>query len=153
VNTLLARSLLLTLGLLLGAPLLAAKDLLNLDRQGLALQGYDPVAYVVDGKAVPGNPALTASAGGGTYRFSTAAHQAAFNADPAKYLPAFGGYCAYGVSKNALVEVDPNAFEVVDGKLLLQYSKSILEKFNKDQAGNLAKAEGNWAGLVERKGK
>ncbi len=76
-----------------------------------------------------------------------------FNADPAKYKPQFGGYCAYGVSRNKLVEIDVNAFQFVDGKLLLQYSKGVRDDFNKDQNGNLTKANANWPALVEKKGK
>ena len=76
-----------------------------------------------------------------------------FKADPVKYTPEFGGYCAYGVSKNKLVEIDVDAFQIVDGKLLLQYSKGVRDDFNADAKGNLAKANTNWTGLVEKKGK
>ena len=65
----------------------------------------------------------------------------------------FGGYCAYGVSRNKLVEIDVDAFQIVNGRLLLQYSKGVRDDFNKDTKGNLAKAEANWPGLVEKKGK
>jgi len=64
----------------------------------------------------------------------------------------FGGYCAYGVSRNKLVEIDVDAFQVVDGKLLLQYSKGVRDDFNKDTQGNLTKANANWPALVEKKG-
>jgi len=76
-----------------------------------------------------------------------------FKADPAKYEPEFGGYCAYGVSRNKLVEIDVDAFQIVDGKLLLQYSKGVRDNFNEDKAGNLAKAKANWTGLAAKKGK
>ena len=87
------------------------------------------------------------------YYFASADHQALFDASPAKYVPQFGGFCAYGVSKGSAVEIDPTAFQIVDGRLLLQYSHGILEKFNKDTVGNLKKADANWGALVEKKGK
>jgi len=69
------------------------------------------------------------------------------------YEPAFGGFCAFGVSRNKLVEIDPEAFQIVDGRLLLQYSKGVRSDFNKDAQGNLTRAKANWPALVERKGK
>jgi hypothetical protein len=76
-----------------------------------------------------------------------------FKDDPAKYEPAFGGYCAFGVSRNKLVEIDVDAFQIVDGRLLLQYNKGIRDDFSKDAKGNLAKASANWPLLVEKRGK
>jgi len=70
-----------------------------------------------------------------------------------KYEPQFGGYCAYGVSHDKLAPVEIDAFQIVDGKLYMQYSKSIRDSFNEDQKGNLGKAMQNWPGLVEKKGK
>lgn len=128
------------------------KTLLNLDRTGLALQGYDPVAYVTDHQPVKGKSELAYRHEGALYYFATQAHRDAFKADPAKYTPAFGGYCAYGVSRGKLVEIDPTAFQIVDGRLLLQYSKSVRDDFNRDSKGNLAKADAQWPTLVERKG-
>ena len=129
------------------------KMLLNLDSSGIAIQGYDPVAFFADGKPVKGDPKFASKRDGAVYFFASKEHKEMFNAAPAKYEPAFGGYCAYGVSRNKLVEIDVDAFQVVDGKLLLQYSKGVRDDFNKDQAGNLGKANTNWPGLVEKKGK
>ena len=129
-----------------------AKCLLNLDKTGLAIQGYDPVAFFTDNKPVKGQAGFSSQCDGATYRFASQAHKDLFDKDPAKYEPAFGGYCAYGVSRNKLVELDVNAFQIVDGRLLLQYSKGVREDFNEDTRGNLAKAEKNWPGLVEKKG-
>jgi len=129
------------------------KSLLNLDKAGLAIQGYDPVAFFTDHKPVMGRAELGYRHNGALYYFASREHRDAFKADPAKYEPAFGGYCAFGVSRNKLVEIDVEAFQIVDGKLLLQYSKSVREDFNKDAAGNLAKANTNWPGLVDKKGK
>jgi YHS domain-containing protein len=135
-------------------PVLAqTKTLLNLDKSGVAVQGYDPVAFFTDHRPEKGNPKFTSRRGGAIYFFTSEEHQQLFNADPAKYEPAFGGYCAYGVSRDRLVEIDVNAFQIVKGRLLLQYSKGVRDDFNRDQKANLAKANANWPGLVAKKGK
>ncbi len=141
------------LGLALPAFAQSNKSLMNLDKHGLALQGYDPVAFFTEQKPVKGMADIQSTYHGGTYRFATAEHKALFDANPEKYEPAFGGYCAYGVSRSKLVEIDPEASQIVDGRLLLQYSKGVRNDFNKDPKGNLAKADANWPVLVERKGK
>lgn len=129
------------------------KSLLNLDSSGVAIQGYDPVAFFTDGKPVKGGAKFVSKHDGAIYFFASKEHKDLFNADPAKYEPVFGGYCAYGVSRNKLIDVDVDAFQIVDGKLLMQYSKGVRNDFNKDTKGNLAKADANWPGLVEKKGK
>ena len=130
-----------------------SKTLLNLDKSGLAIQGHDPVALFTDSKPVKGKPGFVYRHNGAIYQFATKEHRDTFKADPAKYEPQFGGYCAYGISRGKLVEIDVEAFQVVDGKLLLQYSKGVRDDFNKDVKGNLAKASANWPSLVEKKGK
>ena len=130
-----------------------SKTLLNLDKNSLAIQGYDAVAFFTDNNSVKGDQKFSSSFKGATYLFSSREHKELFDKEPSKYEPAFGGYCAYGVSRNKLVEIDPEAFQIVDGRLLLQYSKSIRNDFNKDTQGNLAKANANWPGLLEKNGK
>ena len=137
-------------GLATAAP---AKELLNLDRNGVAIQGYDPVAFFTDAKPVRGRPDLASTLRGATYRFASPEHKAAFEREPETYAPAFGGFCAYGVSRERLVDVDVDAFQIVNGRLLLQYSTSIRDDFNEDTAGNLARADRSWPALVEAKGK
>ncbi len=129
------------------------KTLLNLDGSGIAIQGYDPVAFFTDHKPVKGSPQFVAKRDGAIYLFANKEHKDLFVADPAKYEPQFGGYCAYGVSRDRLVPIDVDAFQIVDGKLLLQYSQGVRDDFNKDTSGNLAKANTNWPALVEKKGK
>jgi YHS domain-containing protein len=129
------------------------KTLLNLDASGIAIQGYDPVAFFSDGKPVKGDDKFVSKRDGAIYLFVSREHKDLFNADPAKYEPVFGGYCAYGVSRDRLVEIDVDAFQILNGKLFLQYSKGVRDDFNKDTQGNLAKANANWPGLVEKKGK
>jgi len=129
------------------------KTLLNLDKAGVAIQGYDPVAFFTDHQPVKGSQQFLSKQDGAIYFFATKKHKEMFTKDPAKYEPAFGGYCAYGLSKGKLVDIDVDAFQIVDGRLLLQYSKGVRDDFNKDTKSNLAKAEANWPGLVEKKGK
>ena len=144
--------LLLTVGLAL--PVFAqAKSLLNLDETGVAIQGYDPVAFFTDHNPVKGDPKFLIKHDGAIYFFASKEHKDLFKADPAKYEPVYGGYCAYGVSRGKLVEIDVNAFQIVNGKLLMQYSQDIRDDFNKDPDGNLAKADANWPKLVAKKGK
>jgi YHS domain-containing protein len=143
-------------GLIVGLAFAASaqtKMLLNLDNSGVAIQGYDPVAFFTDGKPVKGKAEFVAKHDGAVYQFASKEHRDLFTKDPAKYEPQFGGYCAYGVSRNKLAQVDIEAFQIVDGKLLMQYSKGIRDDFNKDTRGNLSKANSNWPGLVETKGK
>jgi YHS domain-containing protein len=145
---------LLLLSVSLATPLLAQpRTLLNLDKAGVAIQGYDPVAFFTDHKPVRGRVEFASKHDDATYLFSSREHKELFEKEPAKYEPVFGGYCAYGVSRNKLVEIDVDAFQIVDGRLILQYSKSVRNDFNKDTQGNLAKAQQNWPGLVEKKGK
>ena len=131
----------------------STKTLVNVDGTGVAIQGYDPVAFFTDNKPVKGDQKFLVKHDGAIYFFATKEHKDLFKENPAKYEPEFGGYCAYGVSKNKLVEIDVDAFQIVDGKLLLQYSKGIRDDFNEDTKGNLAKADANWTGLVAKKGK
>lgn len=147
------RGFLLGLGVGLGLTRLHAATgiVLNLDSMGLALQGYDPVAYFTVQAAVKGRPEITSQYQGATYRFRSDKNKTAFDAEPARFVPQFGGYCAYGVSKGKLVAIDPEAFQIVDGRLLLQYSKGVRDDFNKDTAGNLRKADAQWPQLVEKK--
>jgi YHS domain-containing protein len=131
----------------------ADKSLLNLDKNGVAIQGYDPVAFFTIKAPVKGKPEFSSTSNGATYWFHSSKSKAAFDAKPEKYEPRFGGYCAYGVAKGRLIEIDVEAFQIIDGQLLLQYSKGVREDFNQDAAGNLKKAEVNWPKLVEKKGK
>lgn len=130
-----------------------AKELVNLNWSGVALKGYDPVAYFTDSKAVKGDSKNQSTYKGAIYWFASADHKALFDKEPAKYAPQFGGFCAWAVSLGYTANIDPNAFQIVDGRLLLQYDLSVRERFGKDTAGNLKKADANWPGIVEKKGK
>jgi YHS domain-containing protein len=128
----------------------ASAQAVNVDRAGVALEGYDVVAYHTEQRAVRGVAAHAATHEGATYRFATREHRDRFVADPGRWLPRYGGYCAYGVSRGYKVGVDPEAFSIVDGALYLNYSKSVRKTWLTDVAGYVARAEANWPGLVGR---
>jgi YHS domain-containing protein len=131
----------------------AEKFLNNLNKDGVALDGHDAVAFFTQGKPVKGNPEVQSIYRGARYYFSSAENKKSFDADPAKYEPQFGGYCAYGVSKGGLYEVELDAFQIVNGRLLMQYNKEARDEFNKDPQGRLKMADSNWPKLVEKKGR
>lgn len=130
-----------------------AKELNNLDRDGVAIQGYDPVAFFTDNHPIKGSSQFESAYQGAKYYFASAEHKAAFDREPAKYAPQFGGYCAYGASQGHPAPVKIEAWQIVDGRLLMQYDLDIKDKFNRDQQGNLHKADQNWPGIVEKYGK
>ena len=127
-----------------------AKDALNVDEHGLALQGYDPVGYFTDGKAVKGSADLTAAYQGGTYQFASADHKALFEKEPAKYAPQFGGFCGYAASINKLVPIMPEFFQVLHGRLVLQHNEKAWTLWHEDVEGNLKKADANWPTLSQQ---
>lgn len=113
----------------------------------LAVHGYDPVAYFTDGRPMRGSDKHVHVHDGAAYRFASAEHLAAFKADPAKYTPQYGGFCAYGVAVGKKFDGDPHYWTVSDGKLYLNLNEDISAEFNKDVAGSVAKADANWPGI------
>lgn len=111
---------------------------------GAAIGGYDPVAYFTQHTAVPGLPQFTASYGGSTFRFASAADRDQFTSDPDKYAPRYHGYCTFGVAEGAKVASNPAAYRIVDGKLYLQFSPAVTKRFDQDPAKYLREAEANW---------
>lgn len=130
-----------------------AKSLVNVDRNGVGLREYDPVAYFTENKAVKGSPQFQSSSNGVIYYFASDQNKTLFDANPTKYAPQFGGFCAWAVSRGYTAPIDPNAFQIVNGRLLLQYSLRVRKDFSQDTEGNLRKADANWPGIVEKKGK
>jgi YHS domain-containing protein len=112
---------------------------------GLGAKGYDVVAYFTDQKAMKGSPQFTHEYGGVRWQFASAEHRDMFKADPAKYAPQYGGYCAYGVSVGGLYDVQPdNAWTVADGKLYLNKDASVKQTWLKDVPGYVTKADAAW---------
>ena len=130
-----------------------AGSMVNQNFFGTAIRGYDPVAYFTQGAAVEGLDAFEYEWLGATWQFASAEHRDLFIADPIRYTPQFGGYCAAAVAGGETASVDPQAWSIVDGKLYLLYSKGALSRWSKDTVGNIAKGDTNWptiqAGLTE----
>jgi YHS domain-containing protein len=142
---------LLTAALLVSLTVTTARaQAVNLDKANVAVSGYDAVAYQTENAARKGSAELVATYEGGTYRFVSAANRDAFLANPAKYVPAYGGYCAFGVSQGHKVKIDPEAYRVVDGRLYLNYDKGVQQKWFKDIPGFIVKADANWVELKDK---
>lgn len=151
----------LVLSIVLVSGLVNGQDLTK-DRQkdfnienGLGIQGYDPVAYFTKGKAVEGSKDYSFEYRGITYRFSTSQNRDLFKTNPQKYEPFYGGWCAYAMGANGeKVEVDPETFKIVDGKLNLFYNayfNNTLKSWNKDEANLKKKADANWQSIISKK--
>jgi YHS domain-containing protein len=119
----------------------------NVDRHRVAVDGYDVVAYFVDGRAVEGQAAWEHEIGGVRYRFASAANRDRFIAEPQKFVPQYGGFCAWAVSRGYTADIDPLAWKIVDGRLFLNYSRGVQRQWEQDIPGNVAKADTNWPGL------
>lgn len=114
---------------------------------GKAIRGYDPVAYFTQEKAVEGSSAHIFEHNGATWQFASAENRDLFAANPEKYSPAYGGYCAYAVANNYTASVDPDAWTIRDGKLYLNYSKIVRARWALDKSGNIEAANQNGPGL------
>ncbi len=120
----------------------------NLPSSGVAIEGYCPVAYFAVDKAVRGKPEHASTHAGVTYWFVSADAKKAFDADPEKYLPSFGGWCAFGMSVEDKFPVDPTRFKIVEGRLMLFLNNANVNAFDLWDKGNekdlVAKAEAHW---------
>ena len=122
----------------------------DVDAHGIAMGGYDPVAYFDGGKPTPGVATISASHDGARYLFASAEHKSEFLKNPEKYLPQFGGFCALGTAFGEKVDGDPKTGQVVNGKLYLNYNTKALDLFNKDQSGTITKANANWPAVKDK---
>lgn len=114
------------------------------EHDGVAIRGYDPVAYFTQGAAVKGLPALAADYKGSTFHFSSPANRDAFKADAARYAPQYGGFCAFGTAGGYKAAIEPAAFTVVDGKLYLNYNRDVQRQWSRDIAGYVKSADRKW---------
>ncbi len=117
---------------------------INTDENRVAIGGYDTVAYFTLAKPAKGEPRFEVVWAEARWRFASAEHRDMFLRDPDRYAPRFGGFCAVGLSRGHLATVNPEAWQIVDGKLFLTFSKKSLEELQQDIAGTVAKAEQNW---------
>ncbi len=128
----------------------ASTSSINVTKQSIALSGYDPVAYFTGNQPTKGGKKFSANHGGATYYFASAKNRDAFKANPGKYEPQFGGFCAMGVALGKKLDVDPEVWKVVDGKLYLNVNRDVAIKMNEDLSGNLVKAEANWPAIKDK---
>jgi YHS domain-containing protein len=116
----------------------------------LALRGYDPVAYFTDGKPTQGVAKFTGTHNGVAYYFSSPQNLDAFKANPAKYEPQYGGFCAYGAALGKKFDGDPRLWKIVNGKLYVNLNEEIVAAFEKDVPGAIVKADKNWTVIVHK---
>ncbi len=115
---------------------------------GTTLKGYDAVAYHTAGRPVEGSTRFSYRWRGATWHFASVEHRDLFAADPERYAPAYGGYCAYGMAQGAKIDIDPSAWRIVDGKLFLNVNKRVQRIWTKDVPGYIARANGHWQKLM-----
>lgn len=115
---------------------------------GVAINGYDPVAYFTVGKAVRGEASFTSDWNGAVLRFATWENKATFDSDPEKYAPKYGGYCAYAVSQGYTASTDPDAWTIHEGRLYLNYSKRVRRTWLKDVEAHIGAADRNWPAVL-----
>ena len=116
---------------------------------GIAVDGTDVVAYFTEGRPVSGDPDITYEWNGATWRFASEANRDAFAEDPEAYAPQFGGYCAWAVSEGYTASTVPEAWEIVDGKIYLNYSRRIHRRWSRDIPGHIAAGNANWPDVLQ----
>ncbi len=121
------------------------------ETDGLALRGYDPVAYFEANEPTKGNSAHAFEYKGSTFVFASAQNRDKFAAQPEKYAPQYGGYCALGTANGYKVSTQPDAFKVVGGKLYLNYDRKVRDLWSKDEPGYIARADANWPDVSKQK--
>jgi YHS domain-containing protein len=123
---------------------------IDTDDKGLALQGYDPVAYFTGGEPQKGSRKFKIKHDGVTYYFASAEHLQKFKADPKAYLPQFGGFCAMGTANGHKFEGDPNVWRIVDTKLYLNFNTDVGKRWSQDIPGNISRADDNWPRIKDK---
>ena len=115
---------------------------------GVAVGGYDPVAYFREGEAVEGDPSITTTWRGASWRFSSEGNRVAFEKEPEKYAPAYGGYCSWAVAQGKLAKGDPENWDIVEGRLYLNYNEKVQSDWRKDIPGFVSRANQKWPALA-----
>jgi YHS domain-containing protein len=137
-------------------PLIAAERINTLEKKGLfgykpngiAIRGYDTVAYFTVGKPLEGKDEFTTQWSGATWKFANQEHLDLFTASPEKYAPQYGGYCAYGVAVESLVKIEPDLWHIIDDKLYLNFNQKFDNAWREDISGYIAKADSLFEKLI-----
>lgn len=111
---------------------------------GIAIHGYDPVAYFTEHRPVKGSPEHAWAYRGATFWFASDAHRAVFQADPDHYAPRYGGFCAFAAANGAKATTEPDDFTILGDRLYLNHDDAVQSLWRKDAAGNVAKADARW---------
>jgi YHS domain-containing protein len=123
----------------------AARGVVNASSfTGTAIEGYDPGAYFHEGRPIDGQSAFAHDWMGVTWYFASAENRDLFAADPDRYAPQYGGYCAWAVGQGYTATIDPEAWRIIEGKLYLNYSKDVQAQWARDIPGNIARGDANW---------
>ncbi len=117
---------------------------------GLAVKGYDPVAYFTLRKPTRGKRRITLKWKGALWRFSSARNRALFRKSPYKYAPRYGGYCAWAVSQGYTAPIDPRAWSIVKGRLYLNYNRAVRKQWEANKRNLIRKANVNWPKLLKK---
>ena len=121
----------------------------NTDGAGLAIKGYDVVAYFTQSSAVPGKAEISHEWGGATWLFDSQANRDLFMAEPTRFVPQYGGYCAYAAAQGALADIDPMAWTIHDDRLYLNFNLQVRELWSDDRAALIERADANWPSLAD----
>lgn len=140
----------LLISILLITTAAGAASKVNTNTNGFAIHGYDTVAYFTIGKYIEGKKNLAYEWMGAKWLFTNKEHKELFIENPDKYAPRYGGYCAYGVAVDALFDVDPKAWTIVDGELYLNKNLDVRKTWKQDISGNISKTDRNWPDLLNR---
>ncbi|HYT66855.1 MAG TPA: YHS domain-containing (seleno)protein [Vicinamibacterales bacterium] len=126
------------------------KSAINKGDGDVAVKGYDVVAYAVAGAPIKGTAQFSFRWNDATWLFSSAENRDRFAKDSVRYAPQFGGYCSWAVSRGYTADIDPEAWRIVDGRLYLNYSKSVQRRWEQDVPGNIAKGQANWPAVLNK---
>lgn len=138
------------LSVLLSTFAYAAKPIYSGGKDRAAIRGYDPVAYFVENKPVKGSKDFTLEYNGAKWLFSSQENLDLFKANPEKYSPQYGGYCAYAVAQGTTASIKPEFFTIEDNKLYLNYSKSVYKRWTKDKSDYIEGANENWPEVLDK---
>ncbi len=119
-------------------------------KRGVAIRGYDPVAFFTQNRALPGDERFSYRWMNAEWRFVSAENRDLFAADPEKYAPAYGGYCAYAASQGRIYDADPEFWKIVDGKLYLNYDETAQKAWERDLSSNIARAKELWPETIRQ---
>ncbi len=138
----------LILGILFACAKASPPSPVNVTPDGAAIKGYDPLSYFTDKRPEPGSAEFEYLWKGAKWRFTSAMRRDLFKADPEKYAPKYGGYCAYAVSQGKTADIDPEAWTIFEGRLYLNLNKDVRKLWEKDMKEYIRKADGNWPKMI-----